>query len=260
MTEERRILWLDPVGPDGAEDGFEEMLNQIASPGTRVTVRTLPRGPVHLEYRYYGALVLADLLAEIQRAEQEGFDATIIGCFYNVGLQEAREIAEEMVVAAPAESCCHLACQLGDRFSVIVGRRKWIPQMRQMIKGYGLDTRLASFRPVNLGVVELHKDPAETACRIEQQARLAVEEDGAEVILLGCTMGYGFFREVQKKLSVPVLDPAAVPLKSAELRVELRRKFGWSHSKVGAYQSPPRSERERWKLDEQYALIKRMMP
>lgn len=260
MSAERRILWLDPVGPGGAEPGFEDMLNQICRPGTQVTVRTLPRGPEHLEYRYYEALVLADVLAEVQRAEQEGFDATILGCFYDVGLQEAREITENMVVAAPAESCCHLACQLGDRFSVIVGRRKWIPQMRQMIKSYGLDTRLASFRPVNLGVQELHKDPAETARRIEEQARLAVEQDGAEVILLGCTMGYGFFREVQQRLSVPVLDPAAVPLKSAEFRVDLRKKFGWGHSKVGAYQSPSHSERQCWKLDQQYGTGKTIVP
>jgi len=256
MAAKKRIIWLDPVGPNPLVPEFEALLKEIASPDTEVVVRTLPRGPEHIEYHYYEALILSDLLTEVRRAEKEGFDAAVIGCFYDVGLQEAREITGRMIVVAPAESCTHLACQMGDRFSIIVGRQKWIPQIRKTVEGYGLGQRLASFRPLNMGVLDFQVDHKETMRRIEEQSRRAIEEDGAEVIILGCTAEFGFFKDAQKKLGVPFLDPVAVPFKTAEFQVELRERFGWTHSKICAYEAPPQKEMDGWKLDEQYGIWK----
>jgi allantoin racemase len=260
MEERCRLLWLNPIGSDAFDAAFRDMLNSFRREGTEVTVRSLARGPHHLEYHLYESLVLADLLAEVRRAEKEDFDAIVLGCFYDVGLREAREISSRLVVVAPAEACTHLACQLGDRFSVIVGRRKWIPQMRRAIESYGLGSRLASFRVIHMGVGDLQVDPQETSRRIEEQARKAVEEDGAEVIVLGCTIEFGFFRQLQQRLGVPVLDAVSVPMKFAEFLVELRQRFGWTHSKVCAYESPPAEEISRWKLFEQYDFSRPLGP
>jgi hypothetical protein len=57
---------------------------------------------------------------------------------------------------------------------------------------------------------------------------------------------------LQQELGVPVLDPVITPLKFAEYLVDLRRRFGWSHSKVGAYESPPVDEIMEWKLGEKF--------
>lgn len=43
-----------------------------------------------------------------------------------------------------------------------------------------------------------------------------------------------------------------VPMKVAEFLVELRQRFGFTHSKVCAYESPPEEEIRQWKLSEQY--------
>lgn len=252
MEEGCRLLWLNPIGSDAFDGAFRDMLNSFRRKSTEVTVRSLGRGPHHLEYHLYESLALPDMLAEVRRAEEEGFDAIVLGCFYDVGLREAREIASRLVIVAPAEACTHLACQLGDRFSVIVGRKKWIPQMRRTIEGYGLGSRLASFRVIDMGVYDLQADPQETVRRIEEQARKAVEEDSAEVLILGCTIEFGFFRELQQRLGVPVLDAVSVPMKVAEFLVELRQRFCWTHSKVCAYESPPLEEIRRWRLFEQY--------
>lgn len=252
MEESCRLLWLNPIGTDAFDEAFRAMLDGFRRASTEVTVRSLERGPHHLEYQFYEGLVLPDLLAEVERAEEEGFDAIVLGCFYDVGLREAREISDRLVVVAPAEACTHLACQLGERFSVIVGRKKWIPQMRRTIEGYGLGNRLASFRIIGMGVHDLQVDPAETARRIEEQSHVAIGEDGAEVIILGCTIEFGLFRELQERLGVPVLDAVSVPMKVAEFLVELRQRFGWTHSKICANESPPTEEIQRWKLLEQY--------
>jgi allantoin racemase len=249
----RRILYIDPVGVEVVEEG-SRFLSEQKQEGTEVTVVTLPRGPHHLEYRYYEALVLVDILHLVKEAETQGFDAAVIGCFYDVGLQAAREVAGGMVVVAPCEASTHLAATLGDRFSIIVGRRKWIPEMMENVIRYGMKERLASFKSVDLGVLEFHRDEEETTRRFVEAGREAIERDGAEVLVLGCTATYGFYRELQVELGVPVIDSMIAAFKTAEFAADLRNRFGWSHSKIGGYESPPAEEYAPWGLEEQYGF------
>ena len=247
----QRILYIDPVGVEVVAEGLQFLTSQKQD-GTELTMVALPRGPEHLEYRYYEALVLVDILHLIKEAESQGFDAAVIGCFYDTGLQDAREVAERMVVVAPCEASTHIASTLGDKFSIIVGRRKWIPQMRENVVRYGMKERLASFKSVDLGVLEFHQDEEETARRFKAVGREAVERDGAEVLILGCTATYGFYRELQEELGVPVIDSMIAAFKWAEFAAELRNRFGWGHSKIGGYESPPPEEFAPWRLEEQY--------
>lgn len=246
-----RILYIAPVKIDqprtDAHPLAETLLprNELASVGLR-------RGPRHLEYHYYETMVLPDLVHTIVEAEHQGYDAAVIGCFYDFGMEEGRELTEQLVVTAPCESSVLLAASLGHTFSIIVGRRKWIPQMRSNVVRYGLESRLASFRTIDLWVPQYHADEAETARRFREQAHKAVHEDGAEVIILGCTASAGFYRELQDELGVPVIDSAIAAIKRAEHLVDLRDRFGWSHSKIGGYESPPAAELSDWGLREQY--------
>ncbi|HDI11229.1 MAG TPA: hydantoin racemase [Candidatus Acetothermia bacterium] len=249
-----RILWINPVGTDLFDEPIKAFLETAKAPGTEIDVVSLKRGPMHLEYHYYEALILADTLHEVRRAEREGYDAAVIGCFYDPGLREAREIAERLVVTAPAESAMHIATTLGHTFSVIVGRKKWIPKMHENVVKYGFVDHLASFKSVDLGVYDFQKDKAETARRLKAAAKEAVEVDLAEVIILGCTIEFGFYRELQEELRVPVIDAVIAPLKYAEFLVELRDRFGWGASKVYGYQSPPLGEIRDWKIEEQYGI------
>lgn len=254
MSTRQKILYIDPVGVEVVGEGLRYLMEQKQA-GTELTMVNLPRGPAHLEYRYYEALVLVDILHLVTAAEGRGFDAAVIGCFYDVGLQAAREVAERMAVVAPCEASVHLAATLGDKFSVIVGRRKWIPEMRENVIKYGMKERLASFKSVDLGVLEFHQDEERTARRFRTVAREAVEDDGAEVLILGCTATYGFYQELQDELGVPVIDPMIAAFKTAEFAAELKNRLGWSHSKIGAYESPPADEFGPWRLEEQYDFV-----
>jgi len=245
-----RILYLSPLYVDRTSSGG--MSDDLLHPGSSLTRIGFSRGPRHLEYHYYETLVLPDLLHSLVEAERQGYDATVIGCFYDLGLEEGRELTTRMVVTAPCESSIHLAATLGDRFSIIVGRRKWIPQMHHNVQRYGLESKLASFRAIDLWVPQYHEDETETARRFIEQGRKAIEEDGAEVIVLGCTASAGFYAELQETLGVPVIDSAIAALKYAEYLVDLRDRFGLAHSKLAGYESPPVSELDGWSLREQY--------
>jgi len=247
-----KILWINPVGTADYDQALQEWIDTVKRPETQVDVVSLDRGPKHLEYHYYEALILTAVLHLVKRAEKEGYDAAIPGCFYDPGLREAREITNQIVVTAPAEASMLIAATLGRCFSIIVGRKKWIPKMHENVVNYGLKEHLASFESVDLGVGDFQKDKGETECRLAEAAQRAIENKLAEVIILGCGYQFGFYQVLQKKLGVPVIDAVAAALKHAEMGIELRKRFGWGHSKRYEYESPPTEEIEAWKLADQY--------
>ena len=210
----QRILWINPLGTDVFDAVIGDTLRSHAGPATCVDVVSFPRGPWHLEYHYYGALILPSVLHAIKKAEKQGYDGAIIGCFYDPGLREAREITTRMAVTAPEESALHIASTLGDRFSVIVTREKCIPAMRDNAAKYGFADRVASFKSLNLGVHDLHRDEKVTMSRLIECAREAVERDRAEVIVLGCSITFGFYKELQRMLAVPVIGACAPQIRA----------------------------------------------
>lgn len=91
-------------------------------------------------------------------------------------------------------------------------------------------------RFANVPVLDLeNKDRAAEA--ILREARKAIDEDGADVIVLGCTGMSPVASSLQQQLPVPVVDPAAAALIMAESLV----RIGLSHSKR-CYLPPPEKE------------------
>jgi len=234
-------MFVNPVGTEVYDEYIKGIIEEIKRPDVEATVTHLNKGPTHLEYHYYEHLIIDEMLHLLKNAEREGYDAFVIGCFYDPGLREAREIVS-MPVIAPAETCMHVASTLGHKFSIIVGRRKWIPKMEDNAYVYGLERKLASFREMKLSVPQMVKNPGNTKEAILKAAKKAVEEDGAEVIVLGCTMESGFIKDLIRILGVPVLDAVVISWKFAEMCADLYHQFGLSHCKIGGYESPPQEE------------------
>ena len=91
---------------------------------------------------------------------------------------------------------------------------------------------------------DLHnpKDEVKTHAAILRETKGALEEDRAECVVLGCTGMAGQAMSVQKELGIPVLDPVLMGVKMAELRANIWKKYGISHSKIGGYEAPPIDE------------------
>lgn len=238
------VRWLNPIGLPTFDKPIADLLHGIKQPSTRIEVVSfdMKPSPTHLEYRTYEALTYGPTLRIARDCAQQNIDALVIGCFYDPALEDAREISADCLVVGPCQASLQVAAQLANRFSIIVGRDKWMEQMRARVRGYGAADRLASMRALGMGVDEFQKDPALTRRRIIEQAFLAVEEDGAEAIILGCTIEFGFFEQVQREVGVPVIDPVVAAFKMAEALAGMKRRFGWSPSRVGSCEPPPEAQ------------------
>jgi len=251
MTERPlKIMYFSPVAGDELHDKvFADMARDNKLHGTEVHVASLPASEgafTHIEFRSYEAMVTRGIIRAARAAQREGFDAFAIGCFYDTALHDARELSGDMIVTAPCMASCEIAASLANRFGVIVGRRKWVNQMEATVREHGHGHRLAGFYHVELGVNDFQKDHAETERRLIEAGRKAVEEDHAEALILGCTLEVGFYRDIEKRLGVPVIDPSIAALKRAEYAAILKRQCGWVPSRKWSCEAPSEEELTRF--------------
>jgi allantoin racemase len=204
-------------------------LNEIKEVDTEVEVVCPETGPEHLEHHLYEHVAIDRILKKLLTLEKT-YDAFVVACFYDPGSRELRELVDVPVVF-PAEACMHVAAMLGHKFSIIVPRRKCIPKMLDNARIYGLESRLASMRPVEIPVETLRTTSEAIRDRIVYECKQAIEEDLAEVIILGCTAIEGMCHDLQKELGIPVIDPVLVTFKVAELLAALKISLGLSHSR-----------------------------
>jgi allantoin racemase len=224
---------------------FEAMGLEQYSPGARseteISVTLLDKGPASIESRYEETIALPNIVRKIVEAEKDGVDAVIVDCMAEPGVQAAREVVSIPVIGT-AETAMRVASMLGHRFSVITVLDRAIPRFERHGPRTGLSKQIASLRAVNIPVLEMDSTERLVEALIEQSA-LAVREDGAHVIVFGCTGMAGLSEAVKNGLAalgisdVPVVDPAIVAVKVAEALVDMRL----SHSKR-TYPSPPQKE------------------
>jgi allantoin racemase len=226
-----RIRVIAPVTMRWFASKSLEQYTAAARPDTEVSVVPVDIGPVSIESRCDKALAVPDTLAKAVQAEKEGADAVICNCMCDTAVEEARELLSIPVVG-PGETAMHVAALLGHRFSVIDILESWIPVVEQQAIQAGVERQLASVRAVNIPVEEL-RDRARVVAAMVEQSVEAVRQDGAHVIIFGCTGMAGLATDVSEGLKkkgitgVPVIDPAVVALKVAEALVDM----GLSHSK-----------------------------
>jgi len=221
-----KIMVIDPVTTREWLPRNRAYFERIADEGTEVEVAFLEKGPKTIETFHDVVYAGPEILRLIKDRERE-MDAFIINCCSDPALYAAREITSK-VVLGPTETSMSVALHLGFRFSYISTLKKTAPRVRLQAIQLGLESRLASVLNVNITVSGLEKDPENTVQQIVSAAEKAIEEDGAEVIMLGCTGMADLAGMVRERLDVPLIEPALVTFKMAELfvKIGLRHNLG----------------------------------
>ena len=232
-----RILIINPNTSESMTDKIRMVAEAAKRDDCEVTVICPQRGPITIESSYDEAYAIAPTIDLVKQANEEGYDAIILACFCDVGVEAAKEISS-IPVFGLEETTLSVALLLGGKFGIMTEKRPRVAMKELHVRRHGLLERMASIRPLELSVAELDADPERTKARGMALARRMVEEDGAEVIIMGCAAMAGYSDELERELQVPVLDPLKVTLKVAEALVDM----GLSHSRVGLYAPPTPKE------------------
>jgi allantoin racemase len=208
-------------------------LLQRAAHATEVLAEPTAAGPAAIESDRDASLVVPELVRLAPLAEKRGFDALIIGCYSDPGIDALRELLTIPVVG-PGAASLHLAAQLGTRIGVLTPSRRALGRVTARARALGIAPLLASVKPVGLSVMELALQAPGALDAAATAGHAAIAEDGADVLVLGCmSMAFlpGICEALGSRLGVPVVNPVIAALKTAETMVAMRlahSKRAWS--------------------------------
>lgn len=228
-----RIFVINPNTSESVTEHIRRELEKIKRPDTELTVMNPEHGPVSIESAYDETLAGPPTLELVRQANEEEYDAIVLACFSDPALDAAKEVSDIPVIGIE-EATLHMAAMLGHKFSITTAFRNRVPTREIHTRLRGMDSGYASTLVLNMSVLEMDANPEKAKARILELARKAVQEDGAEVIVLGCAGLTGYAEDVERELGVVVLDPTSVALKMAEAVANL----GLRHSKVGRFARP----------------------
>ena len=233
----RKIRMITPVPvPSEAHPLFYgQVPDSFVRSGTDIEFDFAREGGFLVDSYYDSALASVFVLEAAQKAEQEGCDAVCVMTVTDTGLDAVRSRLSIPVVGAGLSSFL-LACDLANRFSIITLWDRWRPTYKKNLKLYGLENHLASVRDINThpnleALLTGKEEVVFTA--LEQAAKQAIEEDGAEAIVLGSTTMYQSHQYLAERLNVPVINPALVAYMACENLLDL----SLTHSRT-AYMAP----------------------
>lgn len=229
MGKKVKIIVPLPLDEAGVENRRAQLPDEMIRDGFEVEFVAVKNGAA-LGDSYYDAMLMDMFVFEAGlRAEQDGYDAVCIDTVSDSGMYALRSRLD-IPVFGPGQISFHLACMLGKKFSVVTMWKEWFHLYEKILNEYKLWDRLASMRHINTrpDVSELLAGKEEIIFeKLEQESTKAIEEDGADVIVLGSTTMHQSYDYLKERLPVPVINPGLVAYKLCEAILDL----GLSHSK-----------------------------
>jgi Asp/Glu/hydantoin racemase len=207
------------------------------------------RGTQSVSYKSCDLLNALETTQHVLDAERQGFDAVIIGCALDIGLKESREVANIPVVCT-MEAMMLCSCIMGKKFAIVSHGEKPRIKQENLIYEYGLQNRSAGIRTLGMSI-EMLGNALKTESEKEnlrdifmQQARQAVIDEKAEVIIPGCGVLSALcmldnITKIDDMEEIPVMDLFLPALKLVELLIAMKR-IGINISRRGLYLSPPK--------------------
>jgi allantoin racemase len=232
-----------PFDEEGIANRAAQIPKELLGPDTVVECVPVRNSPT-LVADYYEAMLFDIYVAEAAfRAEEEGYDAVIMDTVSDSGLYAMRSRLNILAIG-PGLISYAVATMLGKRFSIVTMWDKWRHLYEKNLDIYHLWEKCASIRSVNIppDVEALFTGKEEEMFQtLTAEAQKAIDEDGADVILLGSTTMHQAGDYMAAHLPCPVINPGPVGIKIAETLVQL----GLRHSKV-AFPDPPLIQDEKF--------------
>ena len=225
-----RLLVVNPNTTASMTEKIGAAARRAAAPGTEIVAVNPTTGPVSIEGYYDEAISVPGLL-DIVRATPA--DAIVVACFDDTGLDAARCLTAAPVIGI-GEAGFHFASVLSNKFSVVTTLSRSVPAIEHNLVRYGLAHRCARVRASDVPVLDLEEGTPESRAKIAREIRLAIEEDRAEAIVLGCAGMTDLAASFAEEFALPVLDGVACAVAMAEAIA----RIGLTTTRRGGYAPP----------------------
>lgn len=221
------LIVINPNSSQSVTDGIDAAIAPLRTLGTPIRCLTLREGPPGIESQRQADLTIAPMLA--LAAAQTDAQGYVIACFGDPGLHALRD-QTPLPVEGIQEAAVATALTLGQRFGVIAILPASIPRHLRAFGAMGVLGRLAGDRALGLGVAAL-ADAERTLAAMIATGRALRDQDGADVLIMGCA-GMARFRDpLQQATGLPVVEPCQAAVALALGKIAL----GYTHRTKGPH-------------------------
>ena len=204
MSRCTRILVINPNSNETVTRGLETALSPLTfKDGPDIACLTLREGPFGIETQADVDSIALPLRRLVDADETSA--AFVIACYSDPGLHVCREATKRPVFGI-AECGVLTALSRGNRFGVIAIKQRSIARHVRYLRQMGLMDRLAGERPLEISVAETASGEG-TLAKMIDVGRALKDQDGADVIVMGCAGMARHRRSLEEALGVPVIDP-----------------------------------------------------
>lgn len=213
-----RLLIANPNTTASMTEKAGRAAREAAPAGVEIIARGSASGPAAIQGPEDGRAALPGLFALLDAAADEGVDAAIIACFDDTGLAEAAR-RHSFPVLGIGQAGYHAAALSGRRFSVVTTLAVSVPVLEANLRACGLEAMCARVRASNVPVLALEEPGSGAEARIDLEITRALDEDGAEAIVLGCAGMADLAARLTRRHGVPVFDGVRAAVRLAHAMV-----------------------------------------
>jgi allantoin racemase len=200
-----KILIINPNSDAQMTAGIQESARAFAAGAFEAETVATPEAPRFIE-THTDAARCGPGMMKIMEEREGAYDAFVVACHSDVNIEAVREMTSKPVVGI-GEASMKLASFLGRTFSIVTTHRHSVPGKLEQVRKAHLQDQLVSVRAPEEG----EEGWADEELFLELSRR-AKEEDGAEVVVLGCAGLAGMEKAIQAVVEIPVLDGVACAL------------------------------------------------
>lgn len=211
------ILLINPNTNTAMTGQVLDVARAAAAPGTALTAVTARLGAAAIHSRSSYAIAAHAALDAWAHADDGSFDAVVLACFGDPGLEGLRELCPLPVIGM-ADAAIGLAVRQGRRFGIVTGGERWKSMLEEFVASRGMSARLASIQTVAPTGGEIARDP-EGAMALLVEACIAAAGAGADHVILGGAGLAGLAARMQPLVPVPLIDGTVAAIAAAEAAV-----------------------------------------
>lgn len=220
-----RILVINPNSTVSMTDGIVNVARAASAPDVQITGITNASAPPAIQGEGDGLAATPGVVQTAAAAASQGFDAVIIACFDDTGLDEARAKAAVPVIGI-GQAAFHAAMLFGGKFSVITTLQVSVPVIEDNIARYGLAGICAGVHASGLPVLSLERAPDIARKTLQSCAHEISDTDGCSAVVMGCAGMAAFGPSIAAASGIPAIDGVAAAVGLARVAHTAAAQFG----------------------------------
>lgn len=207
-----RILVVNPNSTASCTAALDRAAAPFRSEAVEIVAETVADGPPSIASMTDFAMAHGPLVRHMQ-ARNGAADAVVVACFSDPALPAVKEIMGTPCFGL-GEAGMLAALPRGRRFGIVALAAASVERQQRRAAELGLEARYAGSRAVDLSVPEL-ADAERTAAAMAEAGRKLVDEDGADVLIMGCAGMADRRAGLEAEIGAPVVEPGQAAVATA---------------------------------------------